>query len=82
MKWVSVASYCLGFLSVLGLLVSAIEASAGVRGVWKPFPLRKIAEWGQFNRERWNKWDYYLKLFGSLGVLIAIGLQIFVQLMS
>lgn len=72
MKWVSVASLCLGFLSILLLMMSAIEESENIRGYGKiPF-IRTIAEWGRRHSTGWNQWSFYLKLTAGIGALVAI----------
>ncbi len=82
MKWVSVASLCLGFLSVFLLMMSAIEERENVRGYGKIPLIGKIAAWGRRHSAGWNQWSYYLKLAAGIGALVAISLQIVVQVAS
>ncbi len=84
-----IVALSVGLGSVFGLSMAVVESAlsnhsigpdgklwttGGGREVWVPRPLAYLRRWAIRDPEGWNVRDYYLKLFGAVGSLIATSL--------
>ena len=72
----SLAAAILAFPSVAVVGLSLLMESYGNLGVRLPNCLVKIRSRMAENRRKWNTWEFYMRLWGFIGALLAILLQI------